>query len=116
MLTGRQKKCLELMVSGELTQYEIAEKIKVSVQTICNWKKNEEFIAEYESMMRQGIQALAAKAFHTHAKLLGAKSEMVRYMTAKDILDRAGFAPEEKINLGGDIGLELTIDYGKDES
>lgn len=107
MLTAKQKKCLELLVNGEMSQKEIAEQIKVSEQTICNWKKNSEFVAEYEDLMRVCIQSFAAKAFQTHKKLLSAKSEMVRYMTAKDILDRAGFKPTEKVDVKGAIPVVI---------
>ncbi|CVI73277.1 Bacterial regulatory proteins, luxR family [Clostridiales bacterium CHKCI001] len=40
MLTPKQRKCLELMVSGDLKQKEIAAQIKVSEQTICAWKNH----------------------------------------------------------------------------
>ena len=48
MLTSKQRKCLELMVSGEFTQKEIAERVKVSEQTICNWKKDTVFMQEHD--------------------------------------------------------------------
>ena len=40
MLTLKQRKCLELMVSGDLKQKEIAAQIKVSEQTICMWNND----------------------------------------------------------------------------
>ena len=48
------------------------------------------------------MKDVAAKAFNTEAALLKAKSEMVRLMAAKDILDRAGFKPDENINISTD--------------
>lgn len=115
MLSAKQKRCLELLVNGEMTQTKIAEEIKVSQQTICNWKKNEEFRSEYDNLMRVCIQSFAAKAFKTHTNLLGAKSEMVRYMVAKDILDRAGYKPTEKVEVDTDMELNIKVDYGDDE-
>jgi len=103
MLTAKQHKCIELLAEGELTQKEIAKQVQVSEQTICSWKKNKEFIAEYDGLMRVYIQSFAAKAFQTQRSLLNAKSEMVRYMTAKDILDRAGYKPTDKMELNADI-------------
>lgn len=99
MLNKKQKKCLELMACGEFKQKEVADMIKVTEQTICNWKKDSEFMGELESLIKVSIQSLAAKALKTQAKLLDAKSETVRYMVAKDILDRAGFKPDNNINL-----------------
>lgn len=108
MLNPKQKKCLELMVRGDMEQKEIAEEIKVSEQTICNWKKSEEFCEEYSSMLRQSINALAARAFRTQVNLLSARSEMVRYTAAKDILDRAGFVAEEKLKISGSLETETS--------
>jgi predicted DNA-binding protein YlxM (UPF0122 family) len=110
MLTSKQNKALKLLVSGEFTQREIAEQVKVSEQTICAWKKNDEFTNEYERMIRQSFQSLAAKAKRVQADLLSSKIDMVRYMAAKDILDRAGYKPDNKVNLGGAIPVIIRED------
>lgn len=113
MLNKAQKKCLELMLTGNLTQKEIAAQIKKTEQTICNWKKDEEFMGEYNRLMRLSIQTLAAKAYQTQVKLLDAESENVRFMTAKDILDRAGYKSAEKLEFNGNVTNsydELTAD------
>lgn len=87
------------MVEGVSTQKQIAEKLNVSENTISNWKKNDEFMSEYNTTLKSSINAVAAKAFSTQTKLLNARSEMVRYMVSKDILDRAGFKASEKVDL-----------------
>ena len=99
MLNPKQQKCIELMVEGSMTQKQIAEQLKVSENTVSNWKKNDEFMGEYNTALKSSINLVAAKAFSTQMKLLNAKSEMVRYMVSKDILDRAGFKASEKIDL-----------------
>ena len=101
MLSAKQKKCIELMALGTLSQKEIAKEIKITEQTLCNWKKDEEFMSELETRVRTSIRSLAAKALNTQTNLLSAKSEMVRYMVSKDILDRAGYAPDENVNISG---------------
>lgn len=110
MLNKKQKKCLELMVCGDFTQKEIASQIKVTEQTICNWKKDKEFMAELDKLIKISIQSLAAKAFKSQASLLDAKSEMVRYMVAKDILDRAGFKATDKLKFEGTIPVVIQDD------
>ena len=87
------------MVEGSFTQKQIAETLNVSENTICNWKKNDEFMGEYNTTLKSNINQVAAKAFQTQMKLLNARSEMVRYMVSKDILDRAGFKPDDNVNL-----------------
>lgn len=110
MLTSKQKKAIEMMASGQFKQTEIAGRVNVSEQTICNWKKNPEFMAEYDRLIRQGFQTLAAKAFMTQVSLLNAKTEMVRHLAAKDILDRAGYKPDNKIDLGNGVPIIIKDD------
>lgn len=102
MLNSKQRKCIELMVEGNKTQKEISEILHVSEATICNWKKNDEFKSDYTSSLKNSMKDVAARAFRTEVSLLKARSETVRLMAAKDILDRAGFKPDENINLSGE--------------
>lgn len=102
MLNSKQKKCIEMLVFGNQTQRQIASSLHVTEATICNWKKNDEFMAEYTFALKNSMKEVAAKAFHTEMALLKARSESVRLMAAKDILDRAGFKPDDNINLNGE--------------
>ena len=102
MLNSKQSKCIELMTAGNRTQKEIASCLHVTEATICNWKKNAEFMAEYTLALKNSMKEVAAKAFCVEKSLLKARSESVRLMAARDILDRAGFKPDENINLGGE--------------
>lgn len=99
MLNSKQKKCIELMVTGDRKQKEIATILHVTEATICNWKKNKEFMDEYTSSLKDSMKDVAAKAFNTEVTLLKARSEMVRLMAAKDILDRAGFKPDSNVSI-----------------
>ena len=99
VLNPKQKKCIELMIDGSYTQKKMAEILNVAENTISNWKKNDEFMNEYNTTLKSNINQVAAKASNTMIKLLTARSEMVRYMASKDILDRAGFKATEKVDL-----------------
>ena len=110
MLTGKRKKFLILLFEGQKTQKEIAEEIKVSEQTLCKWKKEEEFQEEYKALITEFIQGIAGEAIHTQHRLLKARSEMVQLMTAKDILDRAGYKAEEKVNMKGAVPVVIADD------
>ena len=92
----KQKKCLELMVFSDCTQKEIAEAINVSEKTICEWKKDNEFMTELNDMMHASFKTAAPQAFRTIAKLLLSNNDFVRLYAARDILDRAGYKPGEK--------------------
>lgn len=100
MLKGKQKKCLELMLTGKYSQKQIAKQLKVTEQTIVNWKKIKEFEEEFNSALRKKINLTAAKAFKTEVALLDkADTDSVKLNAAKDILDRAGFKPKDEIEL-----------------
>ena len=65
--------------------------------------------------MRNSLQYAAPKAFRKQLSLLNSKNEMVAHLAAKDILDRAGFQPTEKIEQQVDMDLQITVDYGDEE-
>lgn len=115
-LKPKQVKCLELMIKGDMTDKEIAEAINITQKTICDWKKNcKAFQDEYNSLMRSSLQYAAPKAFRKQLSLLNSKNDMVAHLAAKDIMDRAGFNPTEKVELDGDMDLNISIDYGDEE-
>lgn len=116
MLKPKQVKCLELMVRGDMTDKEIAESINITQKTICEWKKkSKEFQDEYNSLMRSSLQYAAPKAFRKQVALLNSNNDMVAHLAAKDIMDRAGFNPTDKIEQQIDMDLNITVDYGDDE-
>ena len=117
MLKPKQIKCLQLMIKGEMTDKEIAEAINITPKTICEWKKNcKEFQSEYNALMRNSLQYAAPKAFRKQISLLNSRNDMVAHLAAKDIMDRAGFNPIEKIEQEIDMDLNITVDYGDGES
>lgn len=103
MLTDQQYKCIELLIEGQLTQKEIASTLKITEQTICNWKKVDDFKKEKERLLRESFRDVAPKMKIELVNLaLKARNEQVRLSALKDILDRAGLKPTDKTEL--DIG------------
>lgn len=116
MLKPKQIKCLELMIRGDMTDKAIAQEINISQKTICDWKKNNrEFQDQYNAMMRSALQYAAPKAFNKQVSLLNSDNDMVAHLAAKDIMDRSGFKPVDKIEQQVDMDLKISIDYGDDE-
>ena len=104
MLKPKQTKCLQLVIQGTMTDKEICETINIAQKTLCDWKKNcKEFQDEYNSLMRSSLQYAAPKAFRKQMSLLKSTNDMVAHLAAKDIMDRAGFSPAEKIEMDMDI-------------
>ena len=74
-MNDKQIKCINLMINTNKTQKQIAKEIEVSEKTICEWKKQKEFKEEIDKNIKENFSSLAVK----------------------DILDRAGYKPTEKI-------------------
>lgn len=108
MLSTKQKKCIELMIAGGMTQIEIAKELQVSDQSVSNWKKNPEFAAAREEAERDAFRKLVPKARQKIADLLNAKNEQVQLAAARDILDRAGYKAESKVQVEGSLTTETT--------
>ena len=101
------------MIRGDMTDQAIAAEINVTPKTICEWKKkNKEFQDEYNKLMRTSLQYAAPKAFKKQISLLDSKNDMVAHLAAKDIMDRAGFNPTDKVEQQVDMELNITVDYG----
>lgn len=116
MLKPKQVKCLELMMEHpRMKMQDIAKELNVTPKTISEWKKNEEFRNEYDTNFRLKLQYASARAFRKQVELLDSGNEMVAYLASKDIMDRAGFNPVEKVQQEVDMDLNITVDYGDDE-
>ena len=106
MLNAKQRKCIDLLVTGRYTQVQIAMELKITPQTICNWKKDPEFSQELQACLKSCIQTLAPKAVKTLESLLNSESDNVRFSAARDILDRTGFKPGENISVTSNLEAE----------
>ena len=115
MLKPLQKECLRLMIENpRMKMQDIAGELKVTPKTISMWKRNEEFRAEYDNNFRMKLQYASARAFQKQMDLLDSPNEMVAYLASKDIMDRAGFNPVEKVVQDIDMDLNIKVDYGEE--
>lgn len=103
MLSENQIQCINLMVTENKTQKQIAKELKITEQTICNWKKDKEFKEAIEKNIKENFGSLALDAQKELKNLLKSKNEFVKMQAIKDILDRAGFKPTDKVEHSGNI-------------
>lgn len=117
MLKPKQVECLKLMMENpKISGKDLANELGVSEKTISQWKhKNTEFQDEYNALVRSKIQYAATKALGRQIDLLDSRNDMVAHLAAKDLMDRAGFNPVEKIEQEVDMELNITVDYGDAE-
>ena len=98
-LSGKQKRCIELMLEGELLLKDIAEELGVTPKTISTWKKDETFIEVYEEAVKSALRYSAVKAMGKVEKLMDSSNDFVALYAAQDVLNRAGFKPTDKMEL-----------------
>lgn len=118
MITKKQKRAIELMFEGSLSQLAISEQLKIHPTTLSRWKRDPDFIEAMRVFTDLVISRSTPKAMSTMVRLLSAKSELVRYNAAKDLLDRAGFMPTVKQDVTATIGpvqISDDIPAGSDE-
>ena len=96
-MNDKQIKCANLMITTNKTQKQIAKEIEVSERTICEWKKQKEFKEYMQKTIKENFSSLAIEAQRELRKLLKSKNEYIKIQAVKDILDRAGYKPTERI-------------------
>ncbi|AXH04305.1 phBC6A51 family helix-turn-helix protein [Lactiplantibacillus plantarum] len=88
-LPKKQQKAVMLLFTGVYKQSEIAEQLQVAESTFYGWKTHEQFRVAQDEYNKFMLSDLTSEAIVTMRKLLKARSEMVRFSAAKDILDRS---------------------------
>ena len=105
-LTPAKTRMILLWLTGQYSQKKIAGVIGVSENTIRAWMlqpsvqaviqeiQNREF-----ALMDSKIKSMRYKALDTIDSLLDSDMDNVRFSAAKDILDRSGHKPQQKIQV-----------------
>lgn len=62
MLSENQLKCINLIVTSNKTQKQIAKEINITEKTICQWKKNNESKEKINTELQENFRALAIEA------------------------------------------------------
>lgn len=78
-----------MLFSADRIQVEIASEIHVTTSTLSTWKTRETFRQVQDEYKRFMLHDLNSEAVRTMHSLLNARSETVRFSTAKDILERS---------------------------
>ena len=104
----RHHKAIQMLYESSFTRKEIADELKVSEQTLYNWLRDDDFLKAYDEYVRLIMRSSTGSALRTMLSLLNARSEMVKFNAAKDILDRGGII-ESKEN-GTGVTINITND------
>ncbi len=122
-LTKKRKTALRLLFEGNCTVDEIAEIVKVSPRTLYNWQNDEDFKAalkeledDFDRKTRSRIRALVRGALERQERILTqSRNDNAAAVVAKDVLDRAGFMPDNNVNIAGDMDFNVRVDYGDND-
>ena len=122
-LSKKHKTAAQLLFEGEYTVEKIAKIVNVSPKTIYNWQKDSDFQAalkkledEFDRKTRCRIRALVRGALERQEKILiKSRNDNAAAIVAKDVLDRAGFMPDNNVNVSGDMDFNVKVDYGDND-
>ena len=122
-LTSKHRTALRLLFEGYYTKDEVAKLVKVSRQTIYNWLHDADFKAalkeledDFDRKTRSRIRALVRGALERQEKILiKSRNDNAAAIVAKDVLDRAGFMPDNNVNVSGDMDFNVKVDYGDND-
>nr|WP_277988643.1 phBC6A51 family helix-turn-helix protein [Enterococcus sp. MJM12] len=109
------QKAIVMLFEGDMTRAEIASQLQIAESTLYNWLKDDDFSKAYDDHVKTIMSKSSGKALNTMLSLLSAKSEMVRFNAAKDIMDRGGLAPIDKKEIKQDINFDIVIDDWDDD-
>lgn len=123
-ITKRHECVAAQLIEGRLTMEEIAESVKVSRRTLYNWLEDEDFtemynrkVRELEARSRRRIVSLANKALDRQEQILTkSKNDNAAAAVAADVLDRAGFKPEDNVNVTAAEAVVIVDDIGGSET
>lgn len=98
-LTKKHRNAIEMLLAGDLTKVEIAERVKISRKTLYNWLADEDFKAEmtereddYRRMIRARLACMSNKALDTQVDIMdNSDDDKARATVSSDVLDRAGY-------------------------
>lgn len=110
-LSAKQIRAIELLISCELNQKEIADECKVTERTVYNWiHHDEEFRNACEWYRKEIYKGYAPKAVETVVDImLNGASDKVRLAAAQDILSRAGDDASSVVDLKTENELNVNI-------
>ncbi|MDU7042256.1 MAG: hypothetical protein E6340_09465 [Actinomyces sp.] len=95
-LTKKQREYIRIKNETDLSDKEIAIEINTPQPSISRWKTNDKFKAGLMAYQAHHLESSVPQALQTMISLLNAKSELVKFQAAKDILDRSGYNPIDK--------------------
>ena len=106
-LKARHIACIEAMLANPSASYvELAAIVGCNRNTITEWRKNKEFMDEYQRRLKQMWKDSEAIAVKTMINLASNGD----FKASKYILDSMDYAPVQRIEADVNTNIEITIE------
>lgn len=109
-ITTAQARFLALYMSTNLTQREMAKQVGVAEQTVSKWLKQDDFLDALQKEQRRYFSTAATAAAKKLVELIDCNNTGVALGACRDILDRAGLKPTDKVDINGGANIIVNID------
>jgi transposase-like protein len=103
-LTPKQRRFVNMYLTGQYNKAQLAQLLDVDANTIYSWMRNgvvkEVVRAQQEELQetsKNEIKSLASSAIQTMRELLSSPIDGIRFQAAKDVLDRNNLKGENKV-------------------
>lgn len=108
----KKLQAIPLLADTNKSYTQVAQELGIHRNTLLEWRKDTEFLKAVNDYAIGMLSEASVKAAQTMMDLLKAKSELVRFQAAKEILDKNELTQKDKLQLKK---LEKEID-GKEET
>lgn len=98
-LSKKKREAIQLLAETDLSYSDIAQQIGVHRNTLYEWRQNKTFLNQVKDYSSKILSEASVKASKTMIELLHAKSELVRFQAAKEILDKNEMTQKDKLQL-----------------
>lgn len=96
VLPKKQQEYIKIKAETGKKDKDIAKEINTNATTLTRWKKRADFQAGMRGFQANYLEKSVPKAMAKMVSLLDAKSELVSFQAAKDIMDRTGYYAVER--------------------
>ena len=96
------------MVQGDMSNILIAKECGVSENTIYNWLKNDDFLAELQKQQRKAFTKIACKALKKMTELIDSPNPSIAFAASKEILNKAGL--DTPLQIKADIDSKVIFE------
>lgn len=96
------------MLQGDMSNIAIAKECGISENTVYNWLRDDEFLAELQKQQRKMFTKIACKAQRKMIELVDSPNPSVAFAAAKEILNKAGL--DTPIEIKADVESKVIFE------